>query len=158
MVLKAGSCLPLDFSPAKRLKSLALFSNSFCFSLSSCKCSRDKSNTDQEECEYHTLNILSRVKPSCSCKEIQHFNLAELRFTCISLRYRATSFRMLCPFLSWQFISFSKATSLSITDGSEGLGETNKETVRKRTHKNDHNAQRALKNKRKCCVEMRVLI
>lgn len=37
LFLKAGSCLPLDFSPVKRLKSLALLSNSFCFSFSSCK-------------------------------------------------------------------------------------------------------------------------
>lgn len=35
LVLNVGSCLLLGFSPARRLNSLALFSNSFCFSFSS---------------------------------------------------------------------------------------------------------------------------
>lgn len=52
--------------------------------------------------------------------------------TWISLRDWATSFNMPSLSLSWQLIiSFSRANSLSITDGSEGLKETNKLTPRK---------------------------
>lgn len=151
LLLNAASCLPLDFSPAKRLNSLALFSNSFCFSLSSCKRRRDKSNTEQEASEQHAgWNLLSTTR--------RRFNLAELCYTWISLRYRATSFRMLSPFLSWQFINFSSATSLSITDGSEGLRETNKARVGKKTRTTIVRRLRGFDTPEKCSVGMRGLI
>lgn len=99
-----------------------------------------------------------RVKPSVHRKTRRRFNLAEFRYTWISLRYRATLFRMLSPFLSWQPINFSKATSLSITDGSEGLRETNEARVRKKHVQQLPEGLGALKHRRKCSVGMWGLI
>lgn len=99
-----------------------------------------------------------KAKPFVRRKTRRRFNLAELRDTWISLRYRATLFRMLSPLLSWQFINFSKANSLSITDGTEGLRETNEASVRKKHAQQLSEGSGALKHRRRCSVGMWGLI
>lgn len=61
LFLKTGSCLVLDFSSAERLNNIALLSNSFCFSLSSCENTKRKIKTEEQIDQYkrirqHPLN------------------------------------------------------------------------------------------------------
>lgn len=59
----------------------------------------------------------------------QYTHVVGIVITWISLRYRATSFSMPSPSLSLQLISFSRAISLSITDGSERLKDKKKKKI-----------------------------